>query len=299
MVRDHPTGAVKRPGGPRVSMGDQETIRTMAEGRRKINRLVVLAGLLLLILSASPSRADEELALTWQRAHVALPRLHPAGRPTLGLLRDADVQAALAQMPADLRVPAVLLMHGCNGIGDEEESTKLFLMDQGYPVFLPDSFARPGRRSNCAVGTATTAYAPEAPGLRLSELDYALTKLSTLGFVDRVFLLGYSEGGLAVASVERSPVPIAGIAITAWHCQGRDGFVGIKAPREVPVLAILGDADPWYRSRGGRHCGEVFDDRPDARSIVLPGNAHQIFTSPIVANAERARDAVLAFLKAR
>lgn len=280
-------------------MGDQETIRTMAEGRRKINRLVVLALSILLVSTASPSRADDELALTWQRAHVALPRLVPGGRPALGLMRDPDVQAALAAVPADLRVPAILLMHGCNGLGEEEESAKLFLMDQGYPVFLPDSFARPGRRSNCAVGTATTAYAPEAPGLRLAELDYALDRLRALAFVDRVFLLGYSEGGLAVASVERSPLPLAGIAITAWHCQGRDGFVGIKAPRDVPVLAILGDNDPWYRARGGRHCGEVFDGRPDATSIVLPGNAHQIFTSPIVANAERARDAVLAFLKAR
>ncbi len=239
------------------------------------------------------------MALTWQRAHVALPRLAPGMRTTLGLLRDPDVQAALAAVPPDLKVPAILYLHGCNGIGGEEESAKLFLMDQGYPVFLPDSFARPNRRSNCAVGTATTAYAPEAPGLRLAELDYALERLKALGFVDRVFLVGYSEGGLAVASIEKSPLPIAGIAITAWHCQGRDGYVGVKAPRDVPVLAILGDNDPWYRSRGGRHCGEVFGDRPDATSLVLPANPHQIFTSPIVANAERARDAMLAFLKAR
>ena len=62
------------------------------------------------------------------------------------------------------------------------------------------------------------------------------------------------------------------------------------------LIVALNQASAQFTPRVLRN---FMGDRPDASSIVLPGNAHQIFTSPNVANAERARDAVLAFLKAR
>jgi dienelactone hydrolase len=132
----------------------------------------------------------------------------------------------------------------------------------------------------------------------MQEIDYALGELAKLPFVDRVFLIGYSEGGLAVANAERGPLPLAGIVVLSWHCQGHESFVGIKAPPEVPVLAIIGDSDPWYRALPGRHCGEVFNGRRVAESIILPGSGHSIFSAADMANAERARAAILAFLKA-
>jgi len=255
--------------------------------------------LALVLMPAGSSAGENGVAATWARAHVALPRLAAGLRPVLGLVGDAEVQAALAAVPgAAVSVPAVLLMHGCSGIGAEEESAKLFLMDSGFPVFMPDSFARRGRQANCAVRTARTALAPGVPYLRLEEIDYALAAMASLGFVERVFLVGYSEGGLAVASVERSPLPISGIVVLAWHCQGREPHVGIKAAPEVPALTVIGDNDPWYKARAGRHCGEVFGARKQATSLVLPGNGHAVFTSSSPANAARAQDAIRTFLKA-
>lgn len=242
--------------------------------------------------------ADTDAAATWRRAQVALPRSFTGQRPILGLMADAEVGMALQRAPAGLRLPAVLLLHGCNGFGVEEENARLLLVENGYPVFMPDSFARPGRRSNCATATGATALEPLAPTFRLEEIDFALDQIARLGFVDRVFLIGSSEGGLAVASQRHSPLPLAGIVILSWHCQGREPFVGVKAPPEIPVLAIIGDNDPWYRARAGRHCGEVLAGRRDARSIVLPGSGHSIFSATDLANAERARAAILAFLKA-
>jgi dienelactone hydrolase len=254
--------------------------------------------LALLTLATAPAAAsDDAVAPTWRRAQVALPRLAPEQRPVIGLVGDAEVQAALAAVPPTSRVPAVLLLHGCSGIGTEEESAKLFFMEAGLPVFMPDSFARSGRQSNCAVRTTQTALAPGTPYLRLEEIDYALAAMAGLGFVDRVFLVGYSEGGLAVASVDRSPLPLAGIVVLAWHCQGRDPYIGIKAPPEVPALTVIGDSDPWYKARAGRHCGEVFGDRRKAESLVLSGNGHQVFTSASPANAARALEAIRDFIK--
>jgi len=278
----------------------------MSDRRAFFNRLVtclrarlgrVLAAVLLACVGF-PVAAQDDVAVTWERAQVALPRLAPELRPVIGLLQEADVQRALAEIPAGARFPVVLYMHGCSGMDVEEESAKLFLMESGYPVFMPDSFARRGRQSNCALVRRTTGGASGAPFLRLAEIRYALDELARLPFVDRVFLVGYSEGGLAVANVEQSPVPLAGIVVMSWHCQGHEEFSGIKAPPDVPVLALIGDNDRWYAARQGRHCGEVFGDRAASRSIVLPGNDHAVFTAPSLANVERARGAILAFLKA-
>ncbi len=64
------------------------------------------------------------------------------------------------------------------------------------------------------------------------------------------------------------------------------------------MLAVIGDNDPWYRARAGRHCGEVFAGRRDARSIVLPGGGHAVFSGADIANGELARTAIVAFLRA-
>ena len=252
---------------------------------------------LVLLLFAWPAQADGDVSATWQRAEVALPAPLFGPRPVLGLWADQEVQQSLAAVPAGSRLPAALVLHGCSGFGIEETNAKLFLVASGYPVFMPDSFARRGRQSNCAVRTGATGFAPGAPYLRLEEIDYALAAIARLGFVDRVFLVGLSEGGLAVAAVDRSPLPLAGIVVLSWHCQGREPYQGIKAPADVPVLTLIGDSDPWYQAMAGRHCGEVFGRRADARSLVLPGNGHPVFTSPIAVNQAQAMDAIRAFLQ--
>ncbi len=61
---------------------------------------------------------------------------------------------------------------------------------------------------------------------------------------------------------------------------------------------MIGGADPWYQAKRGKHCGQVFDGRPAATSVVLPGNGHSIVNSPIVENAQAATEALLRFLGA-
>ena len=75
------------------------------------------------------------------------------------------------------------------------------------------------------------------------------------------------------------------------------GHDRINAPLSVPILAIIGEEDPWCEAKRGEHCGQVDGDRAKAISLVLPGNGHTIISSPIVDNAERAKRAVLEFLE--
>lgn len=261
-------------------------------------RIASLPLVVALVLGAVPAAAEPDVAVTWERAHVALPRHLTGGRPIFGLWREPAVRDAVGNIAAASRSPAVVLLHGCNGIGEEEEIVKLILAENGFAVFLPNSFARPGRRPNCDVASYAISLMPQAHEFRLQEIEHALARLGALPWIDadRIFLMGFSEGGMAAAAYDGDQV--AGVVIAGWHCQGREPYLGIKAPRRVPVLAIIGEDDPWYRAKRGRHCGQVFDGRPGARSLVLPGNGHAIVNSPIVENARIATEALLRFLGA-
>ena len=248
--------------------------------------------------ASAPAESAPDVAPTWERAHVALPKRLTGGLPVFGLWRDRFVQTAVAKIAPAIRSPAVVLLHGCNGIAEEEEIIKLILAQHGFPVFLPNSFARIGRKSNCDISSYATSLFPQAHDFRLQEIDYALDRLRAQPWIDpdRIFLIGFSEGGMAAARYDGDAV--AGIVITGWHCQGREPYVGIKAPPSVPVLTMIGGDDPWYQAKRGKHCGQVFDGRPAATSVVLPGNGHSIVNSPIVENAQAATEALLRFLGA-
>ncbi len=251
-----------------------------------------------LFLAPAPGEAatDEDLAETWRRAHVSLPAIASNPAPVIGRWSDKRVQRVTGSLTADSQIPAVIYLHGCSGIGSEEESGKLFLVERGFAVFLPDSFARTSRRSNCNTNTLARSLAPESHSLRLEELRFAVDRVRALPWIDprRIYVVGFSEGGLAAARYDRDDV--AGVAIMSWHCDGTPPFRGLRIPSSVPILAVLGTDDPWYRAKAGKHCGEYFGERPLSRSLLIEGNGHSMITSPSLANAELAKRALLAFL---
>jgi len=243
---------------------------------------------------AQPTRAADGVTATWERAAVALPAGLAGTRPVIGIANERVVKAALARIDRRAHASVVVFLHGCNGVGEEEESLKLILMQNGYATFMPNSFARAGRLSNCVSGEQITGLNPEALTWRQEEIDFAVTQLHALPWVGRVYAIGFSEGAMAVASYPGDD--LAGLIILGWHCQGNPPFDGIKARPNLPVLSVIGDQDPWYRARADYHCGDLFEGRSNARSVILPHNGHAIINSPDVANAEAARKAILEFL---
>lgn len=247
-----------------------------------------------LLLGWKPGHAGDGVVATWERAAVALPAGLAGTRPVIGIANEGSIKAALAGIDARAKAPAVVFLHGCAGVGDEEESLKLILMQQGYATFMPNSFARAGRLSNCVSDAQVTGLNPVALEWRREELEFAVAELRRLPWVAKVFAIGFSEGAMAVASYPGDD--LSGLVILGWHCQGNPPFDGIKAQPNLPVLSVIGDQDPWYRARPDYHCGNLFEGRSNARSVILPGNGHAIINSPNVTNAETARTEILEFL---
>ena len=94
--------------------------------------------------------------------------------------------------PAGVQVPVVLYMHGCTGWSHQDDVYRTLLTAEGYAVFMPNSFARPGRRQCREQGALADRVT-----LRTAEVEYALAQIHELEWVDRdrVILMGYSEGG--------------------------------------------------------------------------------------------------------
>lgn len=255
--------------------------------------------LLLILLSATlPSTVHAAgVETTWNSAQVALPGNVFGGLPVLGRWRERRVQQAIAGLDAETKLPAIIFLHGCAGIGSEEEAAKLLFLENGFAVFVPDSFARVGRRSTCRTDSFTATATPDVNPYRQEEIAFAIEQVRAQPWIDgnRIIAVGFSEGGMALA---RYPKPgLAAAIITAWHCHGTGDYFGLKLPPSVPVLAIIGNDDPWYAALKDKHCGLLFDGRAKSESIVLPDNGHNVMNSRNVANVEYSKSVILDFIQ--
>ncbi|MCP5410169.1 MAG: dienelactone hydrolase family protein [Chromatiaceae bacterium] len=171
----------------------------------------------------------------------------------------------------DVKLPAVLYMHGCTGIssgyawGNE-------LASMGLAVFLPDSYARPNRDPWCSLKRGSLAPFEWRIQQRIHELEYALSQIRNLPWVDqdRVVLMGFSEGGATVAYYPRKDF-VAHIVI------GQDCPIGFSrgGPNGIPVLNIVGSEDEW-----GKGLCNIAPDAQGSRSVLIKGAYHDVSQEP-------------------
>lgn len=210
---------------------------------------------------------------TYTRNHTDQFYKPELGGPDWTISASADIQPGA-------RVPVVVYLHGCAGIGHQAALYRKLLMSEGYAVFMPDSFARPGRRKCRDEGPLY-----QRVRLRKQEIAYASEQLRLLPWVDhqRTILMGFSEGGNAVDNWSDSRFRAE--IITGSACT----LVGGKpaAPAGVAVLAIVGAQD---RYRPGKSC-TITRTVGGSRSIVIPGANHE------VADYAQTRDAITQFLR--
>jgi dienelactone hydrolase len=150
------------------------------------------------------------------------------------------LQAYLRQPDSAAPLPAVVLLHGCNGDFKQlDERWGKRVAGWGYVTLTLDSFGPRGIDSTCA---------SNAPVEMAFDAYRALNYLAELPFVDsaRVVLLGFSQGGwLALTSLERGV-----IEQTARH-KFRAGIAfyppcnGFKGDMTVPTLILIGASDDW------------------------------------------------------
>lgn len=244
-------------------------------GIRTLTKGLPLGALLLLASCVSMIAGQEsDVARTWERARIYLPR-------SSRYLTPAQVSGG------DLR-PTVLFLHGCTGIIAGSERWAATLSGAGYAVAMPDSFARYHRVRNCDPKTYSTGLFPEAREMRQEEIKYALRMLQDSPWADsrKLFLMGHSEGGAAVARWEGNG--FSGLIISGNRCRG-----GVRASRAIAVLAINFASDPWARGRDHVTCAYQFGGRENAKEVILPGKGHD------TSRSAEARSAVLSFLKAQ
>ena len=214
---------------------------------------------------------------TWLWGHHSIPGdITKSGTPYWYVYPHTDViqitnpvwsDVASKHIKPGAKAPAVLFLHGCSGMSYGTTEYRRFFIETGYAVFEPDSFARfgPGPGVKSCGGNSFRA--------RTEEVEQALIEIRKLDWVDQkqVFLMGSSEGGRVVAGWSKDG--FAGHIILATACWDQKGLIP-SAPKNVPVLAVVGEKDS-----NGERC-QTRSHARGSRSIVINGAGHVILDYP-------------------
>ncbi len=233
------------------------------------------------ILNYCASAFAQDVELSWDKGLAYLPGAFLSKSPN--------------SLSSEKKFPVLIYMHGCAGLNTSHDvAWAKMIAEQGFLVILPDSMARPNRRSNCdpRMKDRTNVF-PQAYLYRQQEISYALSQIQKSNWAeqDNIFLMGHSEGGIATAqSVHEG---LRARIISGWTCtlSINAKFGGIHSAKELPVLAIASIDDDWRKGKANE--GRCIDSAPGHKvtQIDLPGKEHSTY-----GNAA-ARDAVTKFLK--
>jgi dienelactone hydrolase len=241
------------------------SIRTGA-GRAAAAAMLAAA---LLCACATPQERAADLDATWRSALVVMPR-DPASAKFIhfGSATSWAEAVAVAGATPRTKVPAVIHLHGCGGRDLSDQSLSAFYASQGYAFFGPYSFARAGRRVMCGPGQMDYRMA-----MRLEEAQFALAQLRNIDWIDqqRIVLSGFSEGAQGASSYAGHE--FAAIVLLGTDCR----FVGnaARAPRNVPVINIVGSADSFGYGNGCATHGA-----PGSRTLVIRDGMHDVSPYP-------------------
>lgn len=239
--------------------------------------------LVIMLIFAVTTSYAKDVELSWEKAPVYTP--------------GAFTSKSTSGLALDKKYPAVIYLHGCTGISPNHDfAWAKFLASQNTVVFMPDSMARPNRKSNCDPRQkGGTNVFPQAYEYRQQEIAYAKEQILKSEWWDQknIFLMGHSEGGIATAQSRHGG--FNGLIISGWTCTHKNNpsFDGIKSPKEIPALAIAFLDDAWRKGKFNEgRCANRAEGR-DLVQIDLQGTEHG------TAESRQARDAVAKFLNER
>lgn len=168
--------------------------------------------------------------------------------------------------------PAVVVLHGCSGIGANMRIWARRLASWGYVAMLVDSFGPRKVKTVCNRGREVP------PELRAQDALAAADYLRTLPDVqpNRIGVIGFSHGGWTVLkSVLASD---AGVEVARPFAAAVAFYPGCATPRSALVtdtLILIGDADDWTpAARCERWRDAVTRDGHSVEMIVYPGAVH-------------------------
>lgn len=231
----------------------------------------------LFLIASSAQARDVEMA--WEKALVYTPT-------------DSSLTKT-SELELNGSHPVLIYLHGCTGITGHDISWAKLGSSKGFLVIMPDSMARPNRKSNCdPKQQGGTNVFPQAYEYRQQEITYVINRVHASSWWDKknIFLMGHSEGGIATAQSTHGV--FNGLIISGWTCtHARNSeFDGIKSPKRIPVVAVASIDDGWRKGKVNEgRCANKADGR-NLVQIDLEGRMHDTHHSSV------ARDAVAKFL---
>lgn len=242
-------------------------------------RIHLLLGFSLFLSGFNLAHSEEnsDVALSWSNA------------PTF-VFNHPEIKRVSQLFELKGKFPVVIYLHGCAGVNRDALNWGSYISSLGFILILPNSMARNGRISNCDTKLKKGSGAfPLARSYRQQEITYALNQAINSSWAQRqnIFLMGHSEGGIAVAQSSRPE--FAGEIISGATCTNRNNptYDGIFAPLNMPVLAIASIHDEWHENKPavkGR-CADKAQGRSFFEQVDLPGSAHPTYGSSVARGA--------------
>jgi dienelactone hydrolase len=260
--------------------------------RRFLAALMAMAGLCL----TSNAHAAGDLPLAFDAKSV--------GGPNSG----ATMELWLPQGSGPF--PAVIVMHGCDGVSSHQRSWAGRLVSWGYAAAIVDSF-RPRRVNSTCLGGGNPR-----PQLRAQDAFNAATYLRTLPQIapDRIGIIGFSHGGTSTLyTTLASEVPAArggrpfAVAV-AYYPTCKDIP---PTPTATDVLILAARDDDWtpaapcvklVAARAGQPHAPTIKVYPVVHGFDLPGTPQLYAGHMSGGNPEVAADSFImskAFLDAK
>jgi dienelactone hydrolase len=178
--------------------------------------------------------------------------------------------------------PAVVLLHGCEGVSENSRRWARWLRGRGYLALVVDSWTPRGLKETCSF---TVDDPPNTA--RFDDAIGALRYLHTMTDVDRrrIGVVGWSNGGVFAMAVVNGPslerakargVVVADPGFAAAVVIYPGGCKSLTNERAVrPLLVVIGEADDWTRAPT---CVAMVDAMrakgADVSIEVLPGAYH-------------------------
>ncbi|MEA2019726.1 MAG: dienelactone hydrolase family protein [Campylobacterota bacterium] len=193
----------------------------------------------------------------------------------------------------------VLYMHGSSGLYRGEVYRKYIVEDLGYIFFAPDSYKIKNRPTY--ESPAKHSLYEKVHKIRIAEIAYNHKKLKKLDFIDNknIFLMGNSEGGLAVAIYKEGNFRAR--IVTAFSCESSYFYKNFKlgCKKSEPFLNIIGTHDEFfsqdsYLTKKYKVNGngiEKLKNYKNAKVVVLPKAKHDLTQNIYV------KDEIVNFLK--
>ena len=160
----------------------------------------------------------------------------------------------------------VIFAHGCSVNVSITHNRIDFLVDNGYVVIAPQSFARKKYARSCDPMIHRGGMYREILSMRHEDIRHVVRNVRRFDWVNtgQVVLMGHSEGGIIAATyVSNSKDDYVDMRIIeGWTCrsQGPYGWFeyhGLKSKKETPVLALVSKLDPWFQKEWSKgDCGK-------------------------------------------